>query len=310
MAHETYRQTLKEDTLVLGRIRRQVALHNARRNSHRDVQHLHASEMCKKDWCPRATWYRLRQIEPDAAPKEVSLYAVGAYEEGHDIHDRYQSALWADGCLEGMYKCLSCGHRWWDISPLVCGACDSVHLIYDEVPVADEELMMIGHADGIVVVDDSRRVLLEIKSIGEGSYRLEVPGMHTRYTKGEITMNEMWKEITRPFPSHLRQANLYARTLELRTIVFIYESKANQQQKEFVVQYHPPLIEGIVAAAKEVKAALESGSVVRRPQWAEDEDHRVCRACPYRATCWSLNGTVQGEDVTDARAVRLFGRKA
>lgn len=291
-----------------------------RKDSHRDTAHLHASEMCKREWCPRASWYTLRGVQRETSEKLPSSALINIYEEGNDVHARYQKALWADGSLQGVFRCLDCMHSWWDTSPLVCGACESVHLVYDEVPIADEEIMLLGHADGIVVVEGGRRVLLEIKTVGEGTYRLETPGLHARFQRGEITMQEMWKELTRPFPSHLKQGNLYCRALGIDTCVFIYESKAHQQQREFVVHYHPPIIADIVEKAKGVKHALETGTVVRRPEWADDEDHKVCKACPYRRTCWQLeeenvSGTVQAtrgrEDAGAAkRKVGLFGSKA
>jgi CRISPR/Cas system-associated exonuclease Cas4 (RecB family) len=82
---------------------------------------------------------------------------------------------------------------------------------------------------------------------------------------------------------------LYLRYLSERydidRILFIYEFKANQDIKSFMVHYREATIEPIVRRARIVKEALDGGGSVKRPAWAED-DHKVCRACPYHNTCW------------------------
>ena len=296
-----FAETFKRPTRILGRLQRQIVESNLERNADRDTDHLHASEMCKRDWCPRSSWYKIKGTRSTASSIKHGLANV--FEEGHGIHDKYQRWLYQLGVLEGNYKCQGCGLVTYGVSPSNCSHCLDPRLIYREVPLDDDELFSIGHADGIIN-DDEGRDLLELKSIGIGTFRIEVPGMYRRYETNQITLTQLWNEVVKPFPGHLRQVNLYMRSTGLRRCVIIYEFKANQQVKEFVVLYDPKLIAPIVKAAKEIKFALENDNVVLRPDWATD-DSKVCKQCPYYDTCWKPD---EDEEVREAPA--RFVRKS
>ena len=300
-------------------------LANEQRNELRDTAHLHASEMCKSDWCPRASMYRMRGVEPDDPEKSISWFTANIYEEGHDIHDKYQRLMWDAGVLEGMFACILCGHHFYETSPHVCPQCflanverpveDKIKLgrrllRYAEVPLVSDELMLIGHADGIAVLDRGKAVV-EIKSIGEGTLRMEVPGMYDRVESKEISLRELWAEIKRPFQSHLRQAYLYSYVLGIKRVIFIYEAKWSQAQKEFAVTFQPGVVDDMLEQARKVKQAMQTGRLVQRPDWAVDEQWRTCRKCPFRKTCWKVEDDVEvGEAPAAAveRRVRVLPR--
>lgn len=284
-----HKETHKIDTRLLGKIQRRIVAANAERNESRDTENLHASEMCKPDWCERASWYRMTGVSQSDPGKAVTHHTAGLYEEGHEIHEKYQRWMWDLGILEGLFECLVCEHLWWSCSPDECVSCKQPRrvLVYREVPIISTTMRIVGHADG-QLNDDKGRALVELKSIGLGTFRFEVPGIYKRFNDGEMTAQEMWKEIRRPFSSHLKQVMIYMYVTGIHTCVFIYEFKANQQQKEFVVRFQPKLIEDIIAKIDIVNEAMNKGKVVRRPEWAE-EDHKTCKACVYRSTCWKLN---------------------
>lgn len=297
-----FKRVLKEDSVLLADIQAEVRRINEERNASRDTQHLHASEICKADWCPRATGYRITGAPAEA---EAPRWNVAVYEEGHDIHDRYQRALWRLGKLQGEFGCESCGYIWWATAPKLCAECGSTFLTYLEVPIEDSSIRLIGRGDGLV--DEG---LVEVKSIGLGTIRLEVPGMYRSYTQGEVDAVKLFDSIQRPFPSHLRQIMFYLRARELRRCIVLYEYKLNQKAKEFVVRYQPHIIEEIVEQAVLVKNAAAQGKVVRRPEWAE-EGHKTCKSCVYRTTCWGVrDGNVQaGQGAAQGEAkVRVLRR--
>jgi hypothetical protein len=109
--------------------------------STRDTEHLHPSEICKKDWCPRSSWYTIKGYERDDKP--LSFQTLNIFAEGHAIHDKWQTWLTKAGVLEQV-----------------------------EVPIINEEHHLMGHADGIIN-DAKGKAILEIKSVGIGTVRVE-----------------------------------------------------------------------------------------------------------------------------------------
>ena len=70
----------------------------------------------------------------------------------------------------------------------------------------------------------------------------EAPRLYQRYLDGQ-SAEDIWFEINRPFPSHMRQGQLYLWMAwpVYERIVFLYEFKPTQQAKEFVVEYNKSL---------------------------------------------------------------------
>lgn len=302
-----FRRQLKEDKLVLPKLRKALVDLEADRQVERDTDHLHASEISKTDWCPRASYYTITGVEPEKQKRDGN---VTVYAEGRDIHERVQTALWRLGDLSGNWHCKQCDDVWWARSPKYCQSCSSIFIEYYEVPIQDESIRLLGQGDGLVEETQKGTVLLEVKSIGLGSVRMEVPGIYRGYENKELDVIQLWEAIRRPFPSHIKQTMLYLRALRsigVTTAVILYEYKVNQAQKEFVLRYQPKIIEPIVDQAKAVVQALADGTQVRRPEWAEDENTKTCKACVFRTTCWRLNGNVQASAV---KAPALVGAKS
>lgn len=140
---------------------------------------------------------------------------------------------------------------------------------YAEVPLSDSALRISGHSDGLVVGIDSP-FLIEIKSVGAGTIRQEASELLAA-NNGDL--NKAWRDIRRPFPSHIRQGQLYLELIrrmsesgnypeELPTeIVFIYELKADQSYKEFVVQANSSVIDEYLDKAAAVVHAVSVGEI-------------------------------------------------
>ena len=228
---------------------------------------------------------------------------------GKEIHARWQNTFWSMGILEGWWYCLACEHQWPAVSPQMCPRCFMPRwaIVYNEVPIYDVEMMLIGHADG--KISDG---LIEVKSIGVGTYRWDAPPLYDLYQNG-MTLEKIWKKIQRPFPVHVRQGMLYLHATGLPEITFIYEAKHNQDAKQFVVRYNKnfimPLVDQCILVAKSVRGERPPPS---RPEWAEDADSKICKSCEYRSTCWKLeesNGNEAGEEESvPVRVKRSVGR--
>ena len=254
------------------------------KNRLRDTEHFHPSDMCKRDWCVRQSIYRMLNYKETNPERPKAFKTLNIFEEGHRIHRKWQGWLQEVGMLLGRWYCRECEHVWYGKS--VCESCTSKQTDYHEVPIYDEEHHIMGHADGHVKLDNED-YLIEIKSVGIGTFRYENFPLFNRYTTKQITADEMWNEVNRPFLSHLRQGTLYMHCTGIKKMIFIYEWKASQDIKEFVVSYQPEVISDILATCRAGLHYLGQGSVSPRPDWITTKDHQACKYCTYKKICWS-----------------------
>jgi hypothetical protein len=189
---------------------------------------IHPSEMAKSDWCARATWLR---IKGDLVPpvEKFDFFQKNIFGEGNTIHAKWQ----------GWLK-------------------DADARFMDEIPL--EYGLVSGHADG--GMDDW---LLEIKSVGLGSIRVDAPEFLARYQDGNKTdLTALWKGLERPLKSHLKQGDVYlwlANQLGLPfdKIVYLYEFKANQLVKEFTIPYNEERVQPLIDKVYMIQDALKLG---------------------------------------------------
>jgi hypothetical protein len=213
----------------------------------------HPSEIVKSDWCHRASYYAVVE-EKAPRPERHNLRTQSIFEEGHFIHGKWQSWLGEMGVLYGKWVCEDCHDSRWMLASETfaddtCGRWD-----YREVPLRDKDLRISGHADGWVV-GLGNDYLIEIKSIGPGTLRFEAPHL---LTDNNNDADKAWSAVRNPFRTHFLQGQVYLHLLHLmeakdllerpapNEIVFLYEYKANQDHKEFSVEYSPDYLEGIL----------------------------------------------------------------
>lgn len=306
----------KKDGRLLSEVRRFVELDQGV-DEERRIDVMHPSAMSKPDWCPRHDFYAIKVGV--GVPENNPFFRQNMFDEGHDIHGRWQTRMWDMGVLGGVFECLVCKHagrrsRFEAVSPKTCALCSAprMFLVYREVPLEDDELPIAGHADGDLV-DGKEPALVEFKSIGQGTVRIDAPEVvaaHTQrmYTadgkeKSVTDWDALWRNIKRPFLSHLIQANLYMRMKGYRLMIFVYECKWNQQTKEFLVRYSERMIADIIDDARDVEYGLRTGRTPPRPRWADPEE-KACKSCPFLGPCWGATNeqTSNVEDEPQARA--------
>jgi hypothetical protein len=299
----------KAPTTLLGDMQ-QHAVKKSQEPTDRRQDIIHPSEMAKEDWCPRQTTYRLRGIATTDSGEVHGYQMLTIFQEGHDIHSKWQTWLGEMGRLWGKWKCPVCKGTIFYTGPPFCVDCMSEHGIevtmqYAEVPLDAEDAWMItGHADGAV---PDLNAFIEIKSIGLGTVRMEEPALvksHTVKTqdgKSVVDYDSLFKAIKRPFKSHRKQAAVYLAIAkhagwDYDRMVFIYENKANQQVKEFTVPFDEELADELIDTAKDIKWAVEHNTDLPRP--AEfSKDKKPCRECPWRTWCYAGE-----EDTTSEQA--------
>lgn len=257
------------ESLILGPTQKYV-LEKEGLDTSRRQDHIHPSEMSHADWCPKATYLRIKGVRAGSAhiKEAFGFQSLSIFQHGHEVHSKWQAWLWGQGILWGRWGCRSCGAEWDATSPQECSFCSSHDIVYREIPLdAEQENLIVGSADGGVL---DHAALIEFKSVGTGTLRFEEPELlraHTHKTvdgKNLIDYEGLWRGITHPFKSHQRQGQIYLWLakyvgLDLDRVIFIYESKFHQGAKEFVVKRRESIIESVLDSAYDIKKALDDG---------------------------------------------------
>lgn len=302
--------TSKHESRLLGDVQRMLLGRMAGEGRAQDI--LHPSAICRDEWCQRAGYYQLAGVPPVEEKQSHSWRMEMVFDEGHEIHDKWQRRIWDLGKLLGNWYCIHCRKAWWGQAPDECPTCRSARefIRYHEVPLFHGGYRIGGHADGLIP-----GALIEIKSIGVGTVRFENKPLLDKHTykfnvngkeRTFVDLDKVWDEIRRPFPSHIRQAHLYSlctghgRGKELvEEEIFIYECKWNQSCKEFVVRYRQERIQPILDSCRRITDALESH---RPPACSHSEDG--CPDCRRYET--STNGRGLPQDDGGHRPRRTF----
>jgi hypothetical protein len=247
----------RKPTRVLASVERYLLARPADTSRRSDV--IHPSAMVKGDWCHRAEYYELTGRPPAPSKYKTSMKQLLVFEEGHRIHARWQAWFGDMGKLYGKWECSECGLIYWGTG--LC--CLGEPPMYREVPVHNDALRISGHADGWLkgFGDD---MLLEIKSIGEGTIRWEQPELLIEH---DNDFKKAWESLKAPFVTHIMQAQVYMKLLELmdpdnhpKEALFLYESKIDQSVKEFVVPKSDFGVTELFEAAAMIVKAVKEGT--------------------------------------------------
>lgn len=239
---------------------------------------LHPSEIIKKDWCKRGSYFLLNGHTKVGEKPNLRLQNI--FDEGHYIHAKWQTWFQEMGVLHGKFKCVSCHEITWGTSPAECSKCGWKTLEYAEVTLVDKELRIAGHTDGWIkgIGDDC---LIEIKSVGPGTIRAEAPGL---MMDADGDFMKAWGSVRKPFGPHILQGQIYLELMKrmgdpIDEIVFLYELKADQSYKEFTVKADYELVRHVFDGAKFVVDAVVAGVA---PD-CSNEPGGTCKQCsPYK----------------------------
>lgn len=271
----------KREHRLVGHIERHLL---TREPEHRPQDVLHPSDLSKKEWCALHAYHALRgEYVPTSEPANLRLQSI--FDEGHSIHAKWQNWLAEMGVMYGRWACLKCngavtvGNH----TTPVCAIHEyDAKFEYREVNLYSKKHRIFGHTDGWVKGLGSD-FLIEIKSVGAGTIRFEQPSL---LTAAEGNVDKAWRSIRQPFYSHRVQGQIYLHLAHLMVaegifesapeeIVFIYEFKANQDYKEFVVKYDPEFVEEIFDKALDVVWAVENNT----PPACSIDPVKGCKRC-------------------------------
>ena len=257
----------KRPTKVTGDIERHL---QAKPKQDRSTTVLHPSEIIKHDWCRRGSYFLLQGYPKPGANPVLRMQSI--FDTGHLTHAKWQRWFHEMGTLHGKFTCLVCHKTEWGTALTECSFCGVEGLMeYTEVALRDDKLRIAGHTDGWVKKTPKPNVeefLLEIKTIGPGTIRVEAPQIMSKHD-GDFM--KAWNDINRPFSPHLMQGQMYLELMDrmghrdengrpLNEIVFIYELKADQSMKEFAVKRDFDFVEHIFDRAAKLIQRLEDNS--------------------------------------------------
>lgn len=265
---------------------------------------LHPSEMAKEDWCYRASYYRIKGNK-EIRDEKFSFQMETIFDTGNEAHTKWQRRMRQTGKLWGDWQCIIC-KEWCRASfePGKMPGCLTGYVLhiweYKEVSLVSPDGLVQGHEDGAMCeataigahLRESLGLppgyMVEVKTIGTGTIRMDSPKLLSRHYKelvegGNILdIDSLWKELSRPFASHVRQANIYLwlaaqMGLPFDKIRLLYELKHNSAVKVFVVQPSERIMKPILTGIEIVKYALEQGVPPECNQ--KDESGRNCKQC-------------------------------
>lgn len=235
-------------------------------DSDRNPWVVHPSEMAKKDWCERATFHRISSGV--VFPESFNFTLQAIFDEGHQIHDKWQQWLRGTGELWGDWRCELC-NAWQHARAardLLCAPCalgphgeripHQWH--YEEVGLTSG--IISGHEDGAVYDR-----LIEIKSVGLGTLRHDAPGVLAKFYRKTVKcydLDGLWAALKQPLASHVRQANVYMYLAQqmggeygrFSQASIVYEFKPNQQSKEFSIRISDEILDPLLERLKPLEA--------------------------------------------------------
>lgn len=242
---------------------------------------LHPSEIIKKDFCKRGSYFLMSGRTKIADNPPLRLQII--FDEGHYIHAKWQRWFQEMGIIHGKFKCDACDKVTWGTSPQKCEHCNAPwhKLIYDEVTMIDDDLRIAGHTDGWVKKPNGDEMLIEIKSIGPGTLRAYAPSL---IMDADGDFMKAWGNVKRPFGEHILQGQMYLELMHrmgnpIEKIVFLYELKADQSYKEFSVTRDYELVRHVFEKAQSVIDSVKAGVA---PE-CNNNPGGTCKQCaPYK----------------------------
>ena len=262
-AVKSWLDAAKQETVVLGDVDRHLQLKVRDRRA--DI--IHPSEMARTDWCMRATYLRMTGHEAKDPPERLRSMLI--FGEGHDIHAKWQRWFREMGILYGRWYCLACGRdEMAEIGEIPVRGCkhqkDGVHLWdYREVPLEAKPIKIAGHSDGLIFPAGEDH-LVEVKSIGPGTIRKLVLAPED---ETDETLSTQFGRISHMLGDHYRQLQIYMRLSQstdrpVKKGLGLYENKADQQIREFPVEYDERATEDLFEMAKDISWAIDHGKDV------------------------------------------------
>lgn len=269
----------------------------------RGGDYLHVSDLLGK--CVRR-FAILEQNDIAKPPQRLSLMDLLTFGVGEKIHDvaKERATVGAPTMVWGNWACRCKTMK--TLTPCTfstlsadarCGACGGGYSEYVEVPMRDDELMVVGTPDLISYLQDFDAYFVsELKSIA----------------------HDKWLELVRPVPDHVLQVLFYwylmkklgYRMASMVSIMYItkgyiWGGNVTTITKEFMIEPAPMIarLEPYLAEARALKAARENGGLPPRTHCSSAiaPDAKKCDVC---SICFGNSNAPQKISISAAMRTR------
>ncbi len=269
------------------------------RQNNRDYTYFHASAW---DGCHRKIAYQYYEakgfITVDEKAQRITAQGERIFDNGHYMHFRYRDYL-QDYATEALLGCWLCLNWTAHPEPKIYGRdsklgitkpekceCGSTRFQYEEVGFFDSDLWVGGHVDAVI---DATK--WPYTKSGEHKSLDAIPEDERYFIVDFKTMHPfIFKDLQKPKPEHITQMQWYLHLSGMRYGKFLYENKADQRVKEFLVERD----EATIAIKKEeavlLKYQLEhlnsDGKRVLPERGHDSRGHKECLECKFKGHCW------------------------
>jgi len=266
----------------------------------RDYSYFHASSW---EDCHRKVAYSYYEskgaINIDESALKLNSQLERIFDNGHYTHDRWRDYLMgtAVDALLGRWTCINwSAHpepklfgtetKFGCTKPSKC-ECGSTKFQYAEVGFRDDETWWGGHVDAIIDITK-----WPYKKLGEYKDIAALPDDERYFLIDFKTMNPFeFKGLEKPKTEHKTQMQVYLYLSGLKFGKFVYENKANQAVKEFLVLRDDAMIavkrEEAIRLRYQVTNTNSQGQHVLPPRGYDSRGHKKCLECKYRGHCWN-----------------------
>lgn len=244
--------------------------------------------------CPRSLFYTRTGVKKDGA---VDARTRRIFDNGHHVHDRLQTYLKAEGCL-----------------------------LLEETPVWDEDLLILGHCDGMLRLSKFSLAILEIKSINANAYAHLTTAKPEHQMQAQVYMyclekmrqkvqqgdfDEVKKDLLQKYADLMdgfvvggkrftKEEKILHKVEEMETALnilyttprpitkmsVVYENKNDQDLKEFVIDWDDALVDEIIEKYTFINKAVNTDTLPDRPEEATSKSCSTCRYCNFTYRCW------------------------
>lgn len=264
----------------------------------RDYGHFHPSQW---DKCHRQIAYYFYhskgyiQVDRSSLKNNVNPVMQRIFGNGHGMHDRWKNYMIKTGALMGVWECPKTHEKFGVDQKLGVLKPGPETYIYHEVGLFDEETWWGGHVDCVIDVNLFRKYQLTFlardgKTLPEEGNK-PIPAEEQHIVVDFKSMNPMqFSKLQEPCIEHNTQMQIYLYLTGLKYGKFIYEDKATQNTKEYLVTRDDALLAVKKEEALRLRFILthtdsQNRRVLPVRQYKE-RTHKECLRCKFRGHCW------------------------
>lgn len=221
------------------------------------------------DMCSRAEVISKRTpgLLPTPTPHEPSLIRIFWF--GHAIHAMYQNKVFGPmGVLFGKWYNPKNGKTSVGFQP-------KRGWKYEEPGVSNKEYDIVGHVDGVLMLEDGP-ALLEVKTINSRSFDFLTNPRDYHVKQAQLYMSCEFDDLDMPMP---------------KRTVMLYVNKNTSQEKEFWLDADKEKCASIFRDIKKVESSLQENSLPSREKECKYLSSARVKKCPCGITCMEVEGS-------------------